>query len=78
MAEDELKPETESAGSLDPPSRKPPTVVGFGAEGSDPEHRRFAIVASESSPNWFGKILSEALDALDAAADTVADALHIR
>jgi hypothetical protein len=77
MAEDELKRETESAGSLDPPSRKPPTDVGLAAEGSDPE-RRFAIVASHSSPNWFGRILSEALDALDAAADTVADALHIR
>jgi len=77
--QDDFRPETQSSGDLEPPSRKPPTAVGTGAPEPDPEDRRFAIAATtERTPNAFGRFLSRAFDVLDEMADTVANALHIR
>ena len=78
MPEDDFVPETEPAGSLEPPSRKPPTAVGLGDAGSEPGDSPVAITVVSSRPNWLGRFLSRAFDAVDEAADTVATALHIR
>ena len=78
MREDDLVPETEPAGALDPPSRKPPTAVALGDAGSEPGDRPVAIAVVGSNPNRLGRFLSRAFDALDEVADTVAVALHIR
>ena len=78
MREDDLVPETEPAGALDPPSRKPPTAVASGAQGGESGDRSHAVTVVRGNPNWLGRFLSRAFDALDEAADTVAVALHIR
>jgi hypothetical protein len=77
MIEDEFQPKSDPFGSLDPPSRKPPTVVGAAAAGSGPDDRRHSVVRVEATPNALGRFLSRAFDMIDEAADTVADALHI-
>ena len=79
MRDDDLVPETEPAGSLEPPSRKPPTALALGDAGSEPGDRPLvAITVVGSKPNWLGRFLRRAFDGLDEAADTVATALHIR
>jgi hypothetical protein len=78
MMEDEFQPKTDPSGSLDPPSRKPPTAVSTAGSGSDPKGRRHAItVTSVATPNALGRFLNRAFDVVDDAADTVAKALHI-
>ncbi len=78
MMQDDFEPKTEPSGSLDPPSRKPPTAVGGAAPGSEPEYRKpHSIVMASAQPNWLGRFLTKAFDTLDKAADTVADSLHI-
>lgn len=77
MTEDEFQPKTDPFGSQDPPSGKPPTVVGSADSGSGPDDRRYSVVAVEATPNALGRFLTRAFDIIDEAADTVADALHI-
>jgi len=77
MIEDEFQPKTDPFGSLDPPSRKPPTVVGAAGSGSGPDDGRYSVVSVEATPNALGRFLSRAFDMIDEAADTIAAALHI-
>ena len=77
MIEDEFQPKTDPFGSLDPPSRKPPTAVSSANSGSGPDDRRHSVVSVEATPNALGRFLTRAFDMIDEAADTVADALHI-
>lgn len=74
--EDDFNPETEPAGSLDPPPRKPPTAV-TAAGSSRPEHPPHSLVSAPATPNAFGRFLSRAFDVIDEAADDVAKTLHI-
>jgi len=76
MIEDEFQPKTDPFGSLDPPSRKPPTAVGAANSGSDPDDRRHSVVSVVATPNALGRFLSRAFDMIDEAADTIANALH--
>ena len=78
MPDDDFVPETEPAGSLDPPSRKPPTAVALGTQGSEPKGRPDGITVVSAKPSWLGRFLIRAFDALDEAADTVASTLNIR
>lgn len=76
---DEYQPETDPSGAMDPPQRKPPTAVAAaGGSGSEGEPRGHAIVRVAAKPNWLGRALNKAFDVLDEAADTVAEALHVR
>ena len=77
MIEDDFQPKTDPFGSLDPPSRKPPTAVRAADSGSDPDDLRHSVVSVVATPNALGKFLSRAFDMIDEAADTIADALHI-
>ena len=78
--QEDFEPKTELSGSLDPPSRKPPTAVATGSPGPEPEDRRVAVTQSVAvaTPNAFGRFLSRAFDVIDEAADKVAEALNIR
>jgi hypothetical protein len=76
---DEHRPDTDPSGAMDPPDRKPPTAVAAaGGSGSDPRARGHAVVHVAAMPNWLGRALNKTFDVLDEAADTVAEALHIR
>jgi hypothetical protein len=77
MIEDEFQPNTEPSGSLDPPSRKPPTAVGTAGSDSNPDDRRYSVVTVVAKPNALGRFLSRAFDMIDEAADKVATVLHI-
>ena len=76
--QDEFEPKTEPSGSLNPPTRKPPTAVATGSSGPEPERNPHAIAVASRTPNAFGRFLSQAFDVLDEAADKVAVALNIR
>ena len=77
MIEDEFQPKTDPFGSLDPPSRKPPTAVSAADSGSSGDDRGYSVVNVAVIPNALGRFLSRAFDIIDEAADTIADALHI-
>ena len=73
---------TQPAGSLVPPPRKPPTALGANADSSFPlDPRRF--IEAWRKPGWRGRsrverLASELLDAIDGAADRIAEGLRLR
>ncbi|HEY2376010.1 MAG TPA: hypothetical protein VGH98_08560 [Gemmatimonadaceae bacterium] len=75
-------PPTQSQGALVPPPRKPPTAVSADADSSFPFNpRRFRDAWRQ--PGWQGKsrvarLATEFFDALDEAADRIAERLKLR
>jgi hypothetical protein len=79
MEEQEFSRETQPAGSLGPPERKPPTAIGVSDYGdSSGRHPEGSVVRQYARPNWLLKFFSQALDVIDELGDGVAKALHIR
>ena len=75
-------PTTQPDGALVPPPRKPPTSVGADADSSFPFNpKRF--IGAWRQPGWQGKgrfarLATELFDALDRAADRIAERLGLR
>lgn len=75
----EHEPTTQAQGDLDPPARVPPTAVAASTPGPAPQRR-----PSRLEPGLFRRraawrqALDLAFDALDFAADRVADATGVR
>ena len=79
MSESEQAPATQAQGDLDPPDRRPPTAVGAAAPSPPPQRRptRVNPGAWRRRPAWT-RGLDLVLDALDFAADRVADVAGLR
>ena len=75
--EDEFERQTEPAGSLDPPSRKPPTAVAT-AEAPGPHNpggTKVRALLQAGPTSWLGKWVNAVLDTVDIAADLARDAV---
>jgi hypothetical protein len=70
---DDLSPETQPSGSLDPPRRPPPTAVATSAPL--PPEPLSGPVRWLPKRTGLGRIIDQALDVLDAIGDSVRDAL---
>jgi hypothetical protein len=72
--DDEFERETQPAGDLIVPPRKPPTAVGLIVPPSPDRHRRKTVRRRDRLTEFFER----AFDVVDELADTVAEALHLR
>lgn len=80
MYDDEFVPETEPAGSLDPPRRKPPTAVAADASAPAPGERPLGVRAwkRKTSVSVVARTVHSIFDALDAIGDTIAEKAGLR
>ena len=72
--DDEFERETQPAGDLIVPPRKPPTAVGLIVPPSPERHRRKAVRQRDRLTEF----VDRAFDVVDELADTVAEALNLR
>jgi len=72
---DDFTPPTQPSGSLVPPPTNPPTAVALATpEPPTPPRQRMPYMREPALSRW----LSQAFDAVDQLADTVAKGLRIR
>jgi hypothetical protein len=78
--ESEKAPETQPAGSLVPPSRKPPTAIGADAEPPPINPRRFREAWREQSwrKSWIAATVNQLLDSADGLAERIRAQLGLK
>jgi hypothetical protein len=78
--ESEKGPETQPAGSLVPPSRKPPTAIGADAEPPPINPRRFREAWRQQSwrKGWVAATVNQLLDSADELAERIRAQLGLK
>lgn len=80
---DNEAPETEPAGNLNVPPRRPPTAVGFNNPSSQGGRAPVEYVVTPPGPHsriegWLGRFVSSSLDLLHKASDSISVAIGTR
>jgi hypothetical protein len=80
---DNEAPETEPAGDLNVPPRRPPTALGFNNPSSQGGGPHVEYVYTPSGPhsraeNWLGRFVSSSLDVLLKASESISVAIGTR
>ena len=81
--DDDPAPDTQPAGDLNVPPRRPPTAVGFSNPGSQPGASRVEYVFTSPGPHsrnekWIGRFISSSLELLHKASVSISVAIGTR